>query len=186
MNSNPRCNTIYAAPKKPVAINGPATVCVNQQGVTYSVASAYGATDYLWTVPTGASIVSGQGTPTIVVNFGASAGSVKAQARNSCGNLGTRALTITMNCRTVIDAPIADVRIVPNPASQYAELIIDNGGDDAVVTLSNLLGKELYTTTYDIRDGSTVPLDLNGYAKGFYLVTVRTAGHAKTIRLVIE
>jgi hypothetical protein len=186
MNSAPRCNTVYSAPKKPALINGPATVCVNQQGVTYSVASSYGATDYLWAVPVGATIASGQGTNTVVVNFGASAGSVKVMARNNCGNLGTRALTVTMNCRTEFDSPVTDARILPNPASGHAELMIDNGGDEAIVTVSNLLGKDLFTAVYDIRQGSSVPLDLTGYAKGFYLVTVKTAGQAKTIRLVVE
>jgi hypothetical protein len=186
MNSLPRCNTVYSAPKKPTVVTGPNTVCAGQQNVAYSVAPAYGATTYWWAVPAGATIVSGAGTNSIVVNFGASGGNVTCSARNSCGNQGTRALAVSMNCRMGNEHPELSARIQPNPTAGYAELIIEQGGDAAEVTISNLLGKDLMTLTYDIAEGATIPLDLTGYAKGFYLVSVRTAGQLKTIRLVVD
>jgi PKD-like domain/Ig-like domain CHU_C associated/Lysyl oxidase len=186
MNSLPRCNTVYSAPKKPTAITGPNTVCVGQQNVSYSVAPAYGATTYWWVVPSGSTIVSGAGTNSIVVNFGANGGNVTCSARNSCGNQGTRALAVSMNCRTGNDLPELNARIQPNPASGYAELIIEQGGTSVEVVISNLLGKDLMTVNYDLEEGAAIPLDLSGYAKGFYLVSVRTGGQLKTIRLVVD
>ncbi|MFN5370558.1 MAG: M4 family metallopeptidase, partial [Bacteroidia bacterium] len=70
----------------PTAIAGPAGVCRSQQGIAFSVASVQGATSYTWTVPTGATIASGQGTNSITVNFSSTqaAGSICVTASNAC------------------------------------------------------------------------------------------------------
>lgn len=54
---------------------GDAKVYHNETGKTYSINSIAGAT-YNWTVPAGASITSGQGTNTIIVNWGTTGGDV--------------------------------------------------------------------------------------------------------------
>jgi hypothetical protein len=70
------------------AISGPATVCSNATGITYSVTSTAGST-YAWTVPTGATIASGTNTSSITVNFGTSGGNVTVKETNSGGCVGT-------------------------------------------------------------------------------------------------
>jgi hypothetical protein len=68
----------------------------NAAGVTYTYGSVTGASSYNWTVPGGATIVSGQGTTTIVVNYGSfSTGSVTVAAVNGCGNGALRSATVT-------------------------------------------------------------------------------------------
>jgi endo-1,4-beta-D-glucanase Y len=67
------------------SITGPDTVGYNQTGVTYSVTSHPGST-YNWTVPPGATIISGQGTSSIVVDFGNSSGNVSVTESNSFGS----------------------------------------------------------------------------------------------------
>lgn len=59
-----------------IEINGPAAICSNQQGVHYRIDSVPGAISYQWSVPIGATIVSGQGTIAIIVNFGSVMGDV--------------------------------------------------------------------------------------------------------------
>jgi subtilisin-like proprotein convertase family protein len=78
------------------AINGPSGVCKNQQGVTFSVNAVANATNYSWTVPTGATIVSGQGSTSITVNFSSTqtAGNICVTASNAC-------LTNTAVCRSL-------------------------------------------------------------------------------------
>ncbi|MBK7965345.1 MAG: putative metal-binding motif-containing protein [Bacteroidetes bacterium] len=66
-----RSLSIIGAPGQPGIINGLTNVCPGQSGVQYDVATVTGATNYTWSVPGGATIVSGQGTKTIIVNFGA-------------------------------------------------------------------------------------------------------------------
>src|SRR5690606_34759491 len=72
----------------PPATPGPITanegVCAGE-GATYSIAPVQDATSYVWTVPAGWKIVSGQGTTQISVSVGESAGKVTVKAKNVCG-----------------------------------------------------------------------------------------------------
>ncbi|MFN8277651.1 MAG: gliding motility-associated C-terminal domain-containing protein [Chitinophagales bacterium] len=78
-------------------ISGNATVCFGANGVTYSIPAVTNATNYTWTVPAGASIVSGASTNSISVNFGtATGGNITVQPSNTCftGTLVSKAITI--------------------------------------------------------------------------------------------
>ena len=56
-------------------ITGASTVCQNTNGNVYTVAPIANATGYAWTLPSGATIVSGANTNSITVNFSAIAAS---------------------------------------------------------------------------------------------------------------
>ncbi|MES2397728.1 MAG: PHB depolymerase family esterase [Bacteroidota bacterium] len=62
----------------PYSITGAIQVTQNGTNVTYSVTNTIGSS-YTWSVPTGASVISGQGTNSIVVNFGVSSGLISVQ-----------------------------------------------------------------------------------------------------------
>jgi beta-glucanase (GH16 family) len=65
-------------------VAGDAKVYTNETGKVYSIESIPGAT-YTWTVPAGATITSGQGTNSIVVNWGATGGNISVTtAVGSC------------------------------------------------------------------------------------------------------
>ena len=76
-------------------VTGSVPSCQGSMAV-YS-ASASGATSYSWTVPSGWTINSGQGTSSIVVIVGSSAGDVTAAPANACGNgtAGNLYVTVT-------------------------------------------------------------------------------------------
>ena len=84
-------------PPASASISGQASGVCGATGVVYSCASVVGATTYNWTVPAGASIVSGNGTNTITVDFTGSygGGNISVQSANGCGNGGTRNLSVT-------------------------------------------------------------------------------------------
>jgi len=88
-NGNPSnlAVSVTSLPAAAGAITGPASVCKGAAGIIYTVGSIANATGYTWTVPSGATIVSGASTNTITVNFGASAvsGNVTVSGTNSCG-----------------------------------------------------------------------------------------------------
>jgi hypothetical protein len=96
---NPSRKAVQAALAAPAAINGE-TFGLCKRTVTYSIASIAGATSYTWTVPTGASIVSGQGTTSVAVNFPAtfSTGNICVTATNGCGSS-------SVACKAVSTAP---------------------------------------------------------------------------------
>lgn len=88
------CNT---APVQPGQINGVATFCPGQQGITYSVLPVVGATSYTWVLPPGASIMQGAGTHSITVNMGTQSGSVSVTADNPCGVSSPQILSVNVS-----------------------------------------------------------------------------------------
>jgi hypothetical protein len=80
-------------------------VCGGSQK-TYSTAAVTGATTYTWTVPTGATINSGQGSTSIVVTFPSpfTSGSITVKS-------GTACFTSTARSITVYAAPVAPASI---------------------------------------------------------------------------
>ncbi|HRY33356.1 MAG TPA: dockerin type I domain-containing protein [Bacteroidales bacterium] len=81
------------------SITGPANVCAGQTGVGYSITAVSNASNYTWTVPTGATIISGQGTNAIVIDYGNTSisGSVGVTASDPCGNTTTNSKAITVS-----------------------------------------------------------------------------------------
>ncbi len=81
----------------PSVITGTANVCTTTSGVAYSINSISGATGYIWTLPTGATIASGANTNSITVNFAtpSTSGNMTVQAVSpSCSSSVSTALFI--------------------------------------------------------------------------------------------
>ncbi|MFM9055895.1 MAG: T9SS type A sorting domain-containing protein, partial [Bacteroidota bacterium] len=75
-------------------ISGQVSGLCNQNGVAYTTSGAAYATSYLWSVPAGASIASGQGSASITVNFTSGTGTVTVRGVNSCGTGSIRSLSV--------------------------------------------------------------------------------------------
>jgi beta-glucanase (GH16 family) len=75
-------------------VTGDAKVYNNETGKTYTLNAIAGAS-YNWTVPSGATITSGQGTNTITVNWGSTGGDVSAVATVSGCTTTTYKLAVT-------------------------------------------------------------------------------------------
>jgi hypothetical protein len=85
------------------SISGNQTICGAQNNIAYTIAAVAGATTYNWTVPAGASIVSGQGTTSISVNYtaGASSGNISVNAGNGTCNTAPSSLAITIGSASI-------------------------------------------------------------------------------------
>jgi hypothetical protein len=79
--------TVSSLPLQAGAINGNQLVCAGEQGITYSLSPMVGVINYIWSVPAGASIASGQNSTSIVVNYSLSAvsGNISVYCTNDCG-----------------------------------------------------------------------------------------------------
>ena len=76
--------TVKNAPPDSTAIKSPATVCPNAID-TLSVAPDAGIIEYVWTAPSNATIVSGQGTPSVIVRFNSGSEALfSLQIKNTC------------------------------------------------------------------------------------------------------
>ena len=98
--------TVNAAPGNAGTITGSNSVCENATGIGYSISAVTGATNYNWTVPSGATVTGGQGTTSITVSFGTNSGNVSVTPSNSCGNGGSNNLAVTVN--SCAGAPVAN------------------------------------------------------------------------------
>jgi len=97
-SSVPKTLAINSVTLMPGVITG-TSVGLGTNGITtatYTTTNVVGASDYLWTIPAGAEIVSGQGTNSITLNFTSTftSGSLSVEARNACGKSAKRMLTL--------------------------------------------------------------------------------------------
>ncbi len=79
-------------------ITGSNNVYQGQSGVAYSISPIIGATGYVWTLPAGAVIVSGNNTNSITVNYSNAAvsGNISAYGISDCGSGTATTLAITV------------------------------------------------------------------------------------------
>ncbi|MBB6609733.1 DUF3494 domain-containing protein [Pontibacter sp. Tf4] len=107
-SSSASTKTISIISSAPAAgpITGTSAICGSTSGLTYSIASVSGATNYSWSVPQGWTIVSGQGTNSITVNAGTNSGEVAVTAGNSCGQGASSTLAVTMPTQVNKPGPI--------------------------------------------------------------------------------
>jgi beta-glucanase (GH16 family) len=87
-----------------IIITGPKSLMQNTQNVLYKT-NYFPNTTYTWTLPNGATIVDGQGTNTIHVNYTTKGGKIKVSANNSCATLSD-SLTVSLladTCRIMYD-----------------------------------------------------------------------------------
>ncbi len=158
-------------PSRPASISGISNGLCGSSNVTYSTPIISGVT-YNWTVPTGATINSGNGTSSINVNFGTfTNGQICVSSHNTCGTSASR-------CITVKGAPNTPASITANPATWCAY----DAGIDFTANVSNVTG--IYTlswaypnsTTYVAGGGNTTSLTLDwGASNGVVMVTSSNA-----------
>jgi hypothetical protein len=89
---------LTAVPAAPTSIAGPAVDVCAGSTQTYTCSLVSAASSYVWTAPTNASIVSGQGTQTVTIAFAStfvSSGTVSVKAQN-CFGLSTTARSLSI------------------------------------------------------------------------------------------
>ena len=129
-------------------ITGIPVVCAGANDIGYSVAPVANAIAYVWTMPAGASIISGGGTNSIDVSFNGNAvsGDIAVYSNNLCGNGATSSPfyvtvnpipatpTVSENGETLISsAPIGNQWF-------YNGMILANDTDQSYLVSPYLLG----------------------------------------------
>ena len=151
--------TAVSGVPNPGAITGSTTICANASG-NYSIASMFGATSYTWTVPTGSTINSGQGTTAINITAGNTSGNISVTATYPCGTSGPTTLALTIN-------PSPTVGFTISPSSAVCA--------GSSVTLSGT-GASSYSWSGGITDAvSFIPISTTTYT-----VTGTSAGCTNT------
>jgi hypothetical protein len=102
--------TVDPLPDSAAAINGSSIVCAGSNEIIYSVEPVVNAVTYVWTLPAGATITSGNGTNAIIVNFAdnASSGNITVYGNNLCGN-GTTSPSFYVTVNPIPETPTITV-----------------------------------------------------------------------------
>ena len=88
---------VTVTPTWQLAVSGSSSVCAGTKSVSYTTTP--GMTSYQWTLPTGAGIVSGAATASIVVDFSgtATSGNVRVSGTTNCGTVLSENYPLTVN-----------------------------------------------------------------------------------------
>jgi hypothetical protein len=183
--SQARCVNLYTAPSGFATLYGLNYV---SQGITttYSVSSVSGATSYNWVVPTGWTILSGQGTSSISVLTGHNSGYVKVTPSNACASGSMRMKYVIVNSPGFrnaevvddVDVETPDAVLYPNPANE--SFTIESG--DALpsfVEVLDISGKVVYNGT------GVIQVNTQQLSTGIYLVRIYFNDEIQTKRLEI-
>ena len=183
-SSTAKTLVVYSTLLTPGVISGSTVVCASSTGNAYSILPVSGAASYLWTVPTGATITSGAGTNSIVVDFGVSvAGGITVKGVNACGNGLARTLTLSMTCMGTVSgdskAMIENTStftadLYPNPTLENLSMnFVSDVDKDILVEIFNALGSKVSAQTYSITAGeNTLNTNVSEYTNGLYFVHI--------------
>jgi xyloglucan-specific exo-beta-1,4-glucanase len=168
-------------PSAPVShsIVGPVNVSANSVGVIYSIPSDSGST-FNWSVPPGATIVSGQGTDSITVNFGNNGGTVQVTETNSFGNAASYATifiqsppvtqSITGPDNVSSNAQGIIYSILPNPGSAF------NWSVPGGATIVSGQGTSSITVNFGSSGGTLQVTETNSFGSAISDTTVNVSG----------
>ena len=136
-------------------IVGDSTRCVGTLG-TYSIVPLNGATGYTWTVPAGGSIVSGQDSTVLVVNWTAPpGGDVCVRGTNACGAGPQQCFPVS-----VFDVPVANAGNDAALCGLSTNLTASNGIGAGV--WSTVSGPGTATFINNNLDSTSVSVSTNG------------------------
>jgi uncharacterized repeat protein (TIGR01451 family) len=146
----------------PGAITGNTDACASigaDSAYRYTIRKVLGATSYQWTVPAGATLVSGQGDTAVRIKFGStyvSGGQISVAARSDCNQLSQpRTLSVT---RPSLQTPVGiQQSFSPSVAAVYSVCGLNN----AIYRIRKVTGATGYVWT--LRRGFNASIvSLNG------------------------
>jgi hypothetical protein len=183
-----RSLSVKGIPQTPSVINGPITICAFQQNVVYSTPSITGVNSYIWSVPSSASIVSGQGTNSIVVNFGNKAGGINVQANRTCsGNSSTKSLGYTITCREGISELTNTLNIMPNPShGNFAITFTTEKSSKTIISIIDFTGRTIYSEQKQTVEGlNEFPMQTN-LSAGMYILKTENENDIQQRTFIVE
>lgn len=87
--------SMSAGPVQPSVISGNSAPCESASGLTYNVTNVAGVS-YLWSLPSGWIITSGQGSNSITASAGTAGGTITVTPSNSCGAGTAQTLAVSI------------------------------------------------------------------------------------------
>ncbi len=147
-----------AIPVQPGVISGASTQCQSTTNLVYNIAAVTNATTYTWTVPTGWSITSGNGTNSIIVTSGTSGqnGNISVTAGNGCGTSSARTLTVTVVVPSVAGTVSANQTICSGSQPANITLTGNTGTIQWQISSDNITFSNITGATTTTLSGATI------------------------------
>ncbi|MBL0025972.1 MAG: hypothetical protein IPO98_13640 [Saprospiraceae bacterium] len=153
--------------------NNANAVCTSNISDVFSVSADPFVTSYVWTIPSGASIISGQGTATIRVNWAGAPpgyGQVCVKALNSCGTSDTLCTPVyvkTVTSAAVVAPPVCiggDIRLIGSGGVSYTwsgPASFSSNLENPVISNASALNSGIYTVTVTNQNSCTASASVN-------------------------
>ncbi len=186
VNSAAKTLILNRAAAEPGLITGSTSICSQITAgtpVPYSVVAVTGATSYNWTIPAGASIITGAGTNSVTILFASTTPSgvfVKVAAVTACASSLARSTTAITTCLNSIamnndaNTTATDIfsNLYPNPATDFLTVDVTSDIDkDILVQVYNVLGAEVVSQKYSVTAGVTaIKTDVSELRNGVFMV----------------
>jgi hypothetical protein len=183
------CITVSPAPELDNAISGESIVCPNAKSLVYTIPTAFGATEYIWTVPTGAVIKSGQGTNTIQVDFGTHSGLISVIASNNCGMSMKQYLSVQLaQCVNFGQKKFVNLhrlQVFPNPSNGILnlKLVSESVPGQHQIRLFDAVGRVVYSAKVT---GTSNRLDFSRLPKGVYILKFQNERTDISTRIILQ
>ncbi|HXG01380.1 MAG TPA: T9SS type A sorting domain-containing protein [Bacteroidota bacterium] len=164
--SNPLEVTVIPAVAVAGVISGPGTVSPGQTGVAYSIVAVSGATQYTWTVPSDASISSGQGTTSITIDWGSTSGDVTVTPSNNCFNGASSSLAVTVAQLVGSVSGTVSLSTGGGMPNVTVKLLDGNGASlqNFLAVLTDAMGQYAFTNVPSGADYQVMIIEPLGYA----------------------
>ncbi len=165
---------VNSAPGAAGNISGPIIVQQGQTDVAYSITAISNTTGYVWTLPTGATIISGGNTNSIVVAFAANAtsGVMRVSGINTCGSgMPSPDLMITVNPAIPTQITVNNVIVGNGQSNCYnaTQTILVAGNGTLVFVLNGGSAKFIAGENIKFLPGTT--FQNGGYVRGYISTT---------------
>jgi hypothetical protein len=180
---------------KPAGLQGPNIVNKLAQ-ISFSIKDPASPFSYVWTVPSDATITSGQNTSVITVKWGKGSGTVAAKSKSECGISQPATKVVSVNLAS-FDAATMETANMPNvasshisltnPASDFAILQFHAKSSSAyIVQVTDLSGRILLFKKGMTMAGQNIErLNIRQFAAGNYFVSlINTERPKQTLQLV--
>jgi endo-1,4-beta-D-glucanase Y len=183
--SSPTVNvTINPMPSFTSTIIGPTNVISNQTYVSFSVPNQNGMS-YVWTVPQGATIISGQNTNAIAVNFGTTSGNISVTQTNPLGQASTISAGVQVGNTTPVDLPSEGINVsaYPIPCDERVNLSITGTTMlEGTYMLIDMTGNVVRDGRFEY-SGTPIQIQTN-VASGVYQLILNSNANTTAVRIV--
>ncbi len=171
------------APALPGVITGPTNIC-GISVTTFSIANVASATSFTWTTPTGVTIVSGQGTTSILVSVvaGVGSGNISVVSNNACTSSASKILALA-GCHSYQEFSDNDSSSVkqesrtllyPNPSiGEFNIEYHSESNSELIIEMYNVEGKKIFTKKESTFEGiNTFYNNESNLGKGVYFIKI--------------